>query len=125
MKKVTVLLTAVLVAGFSFTSCKKSQPSHKMEGNYSGHFQGVFNGNDTIVNEGYLVTVTAIDKSTVTIAGTLFSSFDALVTKNGINVELVSPTDGLNEFLYEGETKTLSFSYSLDGNIANYTGTKP
>lgn len=125
MKKITVLFTAILLAAFSFTSCKKSQPSYKMEGNYSGHFQGIFNGNDTIVNEGYLVMVTAIDKSTVTVSGTLFSSFDALVTKNGINVELVSPTDGLNEFLYEGETKTLSFSYSKDGNIANYTGTKP
>jgi hypothetical protein len=125
MKKVSVLFTTVLFAGIFFTSCKKTQPSYKIEGNYSGHFQGIYNGNDTIVNEGYIVTVTAVDKSTVTIAGTLFSSFDALVTKNGINVELVSPTDGLNEFLYEGETKTLSFSYVLDGNIANYTGTKP
>ena len=81
-------------------------------------------GNDTIVNENFAVTVTATDKSSANISGSLFSEFEVLVAKNGINVELVSPTDGLMEFLYAGETEELSFKYENDGDTAIYVGTK-
>ncbi|MBI3133296.1 MAG: hypothetical protein HYZ14_01340 [Bacteroidetes bacterium] len=124
MKKSGLLVILLITAAFTISSCKKSQPSYKMEGTFLGHFQGNYQGNDTIVNENYSVVVEAIDKSTATVSGTLFSTFNVLVAKNGINVELVSPTDGLTEFLYEGDTETLTFSYTSGGNTANYVGTK-
>lgn len=124
MKKIALLLSAFSLLLLTATSCKKSQPSYKMEGMYSGHFEGNYLGNDTIVNEGFLVSVEAIDKSTCTITGNLFATFTALVTKNGINVELVSPTDGLTQFLYAGEKEELSFTYANGGNTAEFIGTK-
>src|SRR5687768_3662049 len=124
MKKLSIIATLIITVTLSFSSCKKSQPSYKMEGTYSGHFEGIYLGNDTIVNENFQVLVEAIDKSTCTISGNLFSKFNVLVAKNGINVELVSPTDGLTQFLYKGEDEELSFTYSNDGNTAVYVGTK-
>jgi len=122
----TLTLTAILfiTATFTLTSCKKNQPSTKMEGTYKGHFEGYRLGNDTIVNSNYTVTVERLDKSTCKISGTLFTAFNVLVAKNGINVELVSPTDGLSQFLYKGEDQELSFSYAHNGDTAVYVGKK-
>jgi hypothetical protein len=109
---------------FAVTSCKKNKPTYKLEGSYSGNFQGIYEGEDTIINSGYLVQVEALDKSTARVKGTLFSPFDVLVTFNGLNIELVSPTDGLNQFLFEGDENRLTFTYENGGNIATYNGTK-
>lgn len=117
-------LIILLVAGLSFFSCKKNQPSYKIEGDYRGNIQGTYQGNDTIVNTNFLVQIKALDKSTCTVAGNLFSTFTVLVTPNGLNVELVSPTEGLNQFLYEGETKKLTFQYTKNDDIVTYVGTQ-
>lgn len=123
--KTTLSLVVISIAlAFAAVSCKKNQPSTKIEGSYNGHFEGVVDGNDTVVNTGYLVDVKRTDKNKALVTGSLFDQFEVLVTPNGLNVELVSPTDGLDEFLYEGETKTLSFIYVKEGDTANYVGTK-
>ena len=122
MKTITSLLFISIV--ITIASCKKNQPSSKIEGTYNGHFEGIIDGDDTIVNTGYIVTVTRTDKNKANVTGSLFDQFEVLVTPNGLNVELVSPTDGLDQFLYEGETTTLSFIYIKEGDTANYIGTK-
>lgn len=124
MKKLAFLSVIAISLGFSLQSCKKNQPAYKIDGTYSGHFQGNFQGNDTIVNTGFSVRIDALDKNTVKVTGNLFNQFQALVTPNGLNIELVSPTDGLNQFLYEGETKRLTFNYEEGGNTAFYDGYK-
>lgn len=124
MKLIHLSAITLILTSLTFTSCKKNQPSYLLEGNFYGNFQGVYEGNDTIVNTGYLVMVEALDKSTALVKGTLFSQFEVLVAKNGLNVEIVSPTDGLTEFLYQGETEKLTFKYENGGNTANYIGTK-
>jgi len=125
MKTISSIVVLSIILAFAVISCKKNQPTSKIEGTYTGHFEGVVDGNDTIVNTGYKVTVTRIDKNIATVTASLFDQFEVLVTPNGINVELVSPTDGLSDdFLYEGETKTLSFMYVKDGDTAIYNGTK-
>ena len=125
MKRFSFFCVILLSAGMFVVSCKKNRPSEKIAGSYTGHFEGIYEGEDTIVNVGYPVTVTATDKNKATVSGSLFSTFEVLVTKNGLNVELVSPTDGLSQFLYEGETQTLSFTYTTDvENVATYIGNK-
>lgn len=124
MKLFNLPFATLLVILVSMSSCKKNQPSYKIEGTYTGNFQGIYNGNDTIVNEGYLVFIEALDKSTATVEATMVSKFEVLVTPNGLNIELVSPTDGLTEFLYQGETEKLTFSYQNGDNVANYVGYK-
>jgi hypothetical protein len=125
MNRQFVFAVVLFAAALTGTSCKKNRPSEKIDGTYTGHFEGMYEGNDTIVNEGYKVTVSATDKNNANITSSMFSTFEVLVTNNGLNVELVSPTDGLSQFLYEGETKTLSFTYTTDAqNTATYVGTK-
>lgn len=116
----------LLFAGVSLVaiSCKKNQPAYKIEGDYSGNFEGNWQGNDTIINTGFGVTVIAQDKNKAKVSGKFFSEFEVLVTPNGINIELVSPTEGLTEFLYQGDTEKLTFKYENGGNVANYIGTK-
>jgi hypothetical protein len=124
MKLSNLTSAAAIILLLTLSSCKKNKPSYTIEGNYYGNFQGVFDGNDTIVNSGYLVQSEVLDKSTARIKGTLFTPFDVLVTPNGLNIEPVSPTDGLTQFLYEGETKKLTFTYTNGDNTATYIGTK-
>lgn len=124
MKLFSLSSFTVVVLLVALTSCKKNKPSYEIEGNYSGNFQGVYQGNDTIVNSGYLVQVEALDKNTVVVKATLMDQFEVLVTPNGLNIEPVSPTDGLSQFLYEGETQTLTFTYEHEDNTATYVGTK-
>jgi hypothetical protein len=124
MKLRNLTSATALILLLALTSCKKNKPSYTIEGAYSGNFHGVYDGNDTIVNDGYLVQIEALDKSTAKVKGTLFTPFDVLVTPNGLNIELVSPTDGLSQFLYEGETKKLTFTYTKDDNTAIYVGTQ-
>jgi len=125
MKTISSAVVLSIILAFAAISCKKNQPSTKIEGTYTGNFQGVVDGNDTIVNTGYKVTVTRLDKNKATVTASLFDQFEVLVTPNGLNVELVSPTDGLSDdFLYEGETKTLSFMYAKEGDTAVYLGKK-
>jgi hypothetical protein len=125
MKRVAFVCIILISSALAFVSCKKNRPSEKIAGTYTGHFEGIYNGNDTVVNTGYKVTVTASDKNKANVTCSFFSMFEVLVTKNGLNVELVSPTEGLSQFLYEGETKTLSFTYSTDvDNTATYIGNK-
>jgi len=124
-KRLTFFCVILLSVSLLAVSCKKNRPSEILAGTYTGHFQGLYEGNDTIVNEGYKVTVTATDKNKANITSSMFNTFEVLVTKNGLNVELVSPTDGLSNFLYEGDTKTLSFTYTTDvENTATYIGNK-
>lgn len=121
----TCLFLLVFIAGTLFTvSCKKNRASEKIAGTYTGHYEGTYQGNDTIVNEGYKVTVTATDKNKANVTASLVGTFEVLVTKNGLNVELVSPTDGLSQFLFEGDTKTLSFTYTNGVDSGTYVGTK-
>ncbi len=115
--------TAIILL-LALTSCKKNKPSYTIEGAYYGNFHGIYDGNDTIINDGYLVQIEALDKSTALVKGTLFSPFEVLVTPNGLNIEPVSPTDGLSQFLYEGETKKLTFTYAKEDNTATYVGIK-
>lgn len=125
MKKSIVLSALLVCLVFTISSCKKSYPSYKIAGTYSGNFSGIYLGNDTIVNDGYLVIVDQLDKSTVSVAATLMPLFEVVVAKNGINVEPVAEVEGLSNFLYEGDTRTLSFTYTKDGNTATFVGTKP
>ncbi|MBK7129441.1 MAG: hypothetical protein IPM74_06990 [Crocinitomicaceae bacterium] len=122
MKKMKFILGALLAGSCLMISCKKNQPSTLMEGNFSGNFQGLVDGNDTIINSGYVVSVTRLDKSTVEVMGSLFSTFTPVVANNGLNVELVGSYDGLYEFLYQGETEKLTFTYAHDGDSAAYIG---
>jgi hypothetical protein len=125
MNRLTFFAALLFAASLTVTSCKKNRPSERIAGTYTGHFEGIYEGNDTIVNTGYPVTVTAQDKNNVKITASMINTFDVLVTNNGLNVEWVSPTEGLSDFLYEGETKTLSFTYTVDAqNTATYVGTK-
>ena len=124
MKKIALYAFVAVAVGTGLQSCKKNQPSYKIEGNYTGHFQGNYQGNDTIVNTGFAVKIEAQDKNTAHVIGNLFKTFEVLVTPNGLNIELVSPTDGLNQFLYEGETGRLTFNYEEGGNTAVYDGYK-
>lgn len=124
MKSKTILLGLASVISFGFYSCEKNQPAYKLEGNYYGNFQGVYMGNDTIVNSGYNVLIQALDKNSATVNGTLFSTFEVLVTPNGLNIELVADVDGLSNFLYQGETKKLTFTYAKDDNTATFIGYK-
>lgn len=124
MKLLNLTSTTAVILLLTLASCKKNKPSYTIEGTYYGNFQGVVDGNDTIVNSGYLVQSEVLDKSTARIKGTLFSPFDVLVTPNGLNIEPVSPTEGLTQFLYEGETKKLTFTYANGDNTATYIGTK-
>lgn len=120
----TIKVVAILVFALTIAACKKNKPSYTIEGDYKGNIQGIYQGNDTIVNSNYLVQIEALDKSTATVKGTLFTPFNVLVTPNGINIELVSPTDGLNQFLYEGDTKKLTFNYVNGDDFVTYVGTK-
>jgi hypothetical protein len=124
MKLLNLTSATAIIILLALTSCKKNKPSYTIEGTYYGNFQGVFDGNDTIVNSGYLVQAEPLDKSTTLIKGTLFTPFEVLVTPNGLNIEPVSPTTGLSQFLYEGETKKLTFTYTNGDNSATYIGTK-
>jgi len=124
MKRVITFALIIFAVTLTAVACKKNQPSTKIEGTYTGHFQGTVDLNDTIINTGYKVIVTRTDKNKATVTGSLFNQFEVLVTPNGLNVELVSPTEGLSQFLYEGETKTLTFTYTHEGDVAIYNGTK-
>jgi hypothetical protein len=124
MKLRNLTSTTALILLLALTSCKKNKPSYTIEGPYYGNFHGVFDGNDTIVNDGYLVQIDALDKSTALVKGTLFTPFEVLVTPNGLNIEPVSPTDGLTQFLFEGETEKLTFTYVNGDNTATYVGIK-
>jgi len=124
MKRITYLTIVFLSVVSISVSCKKNRASEKIDGEYLGHFDGVYNGIDTIVNTGYKVFVTATDKNEANVTGSLFGTFQVLVTPNGLNVELVSAQEGLHDFLFEGETNTLSFYYTNNGDTAHYNGTK-
>lgn len=124
MKKIKILFGTLIAGSLLMISCKKNQPSTLIEGNFSGNFHGLVDGNDTIINSGYVVAVKRLDKSTVEVVGSLFSTFTPIVANNGLNVELVGTYDGLYEFLYQGETEKLTFAYAHDGDSAVYVGYK-
>lgn len=124
MKRISFGILLLTGLALVVISCKKNQPAYKIAGDYTGNFEGSYQGADTIINTGFGVNITAKDKNRATVSGKLFSTFDVLVTPNGINIELVSPTDGLTEFLYQGDSEKLTFIYENGGNIAKYIGTK-
>jgi len=125
MKK-SIYIFGALLGSSLLIGCEKEQPAENVQGNYTGVFQGVYDGNDTI-NGNFPVFVTASTKNKVLVEGTLFSSFEVLVTQQGINVDPVSTDDNVKAFLYQGDEslKELSFSYYKNGDTAVYVGTKP
>lgn len=125
MKKSTFLL-GTIVATALLIGCEKEQPAENVQGNYTGVFQGVYDGNDTL-NANYPVFVTATTKNKVLVEGTLFSNFEVLVTQQGLNVDPVATDENVSAFLYQGDEslKELSFTYYKNGDTAIYTGTKP
>ncbi|MCH2234242.1 MAG: hypothetical protein MK078_08310 [Crocinitomicaceae bacterium] len=118
-------ILAIIVAALVVVSCRKNQPAYQVEGTYTGFFDGTFEGVSTSVSTGYTVVATAMDKNSVRIEGTDFETFTALVTENGINVQLVNDSETITEFLYLGDENKLQFTYSKDGNTASFIGTKP
>lgn len=122
----TAIIVA-LISTFGIFSCEdKTPPAKKIAGTYTGNFSGDINGNDTIIGSGVVAQVSVISDNKVKVEGTVFSTFEVLVTDAGANVEIVSPTDGVSEFLYQGSLSELSFKYidPNDGDVANYTGLK-
>jgi len=127
MKRSTILFSLAILGAAAIASCEKEQPAVNVEGNYTGVFQGVVDGEDTIKAD-YPVFATSTTKNKVKIEGSLFSSFEVLVTQQGINVDPVSTDENVGAFLYQGDvngTKELSFSYYKNGDTAHYVGTKP
>ena len=118
-------ILVIAVVALMAVSCKKNQPAYQAEGTYSGYFDGTYEGVSTSVSSGYTVVATALDKNSLRIEGTDFDTFTALVTKNGINVQLVNDSETITEFLYLGDENKLQFTYSKDGNTCSFIGTKP
>lgn len=124
MKKyLTLCLTGTLLIITAY-SCEKEEPAVTIEGNYSGVIKGTYDGDDTLAGN-YPVYATATSKNKVKIEGTLFPSFEVLVSQNGLNVIPVSTDDEVFEFLYQGDQKELSFRYYKNNDSTYYIGTKP
>lgn len=124
MKKYITLGLAAGIIAIASVSCEKEQPAENIAGNYTGVLQGTYNGVDTI-NASYPVFATANTKNKIKIEGTLFPSFEVLVTQQGINVDPVSTDNEVYEFLYAGDGNELSFKYYKNGDSTYYVGTKP
>lgn len=124
MKKYVTLGLAASIIAIASVSCEKEQPAENIAGNYTGVLLGTYNGVDTI-NGSYPVYATATTKNKIKIEGTLFPSFEVLVTQQGINVDPVSSDHEVFEFLYAGDDKELSFKYYKNGDSTQYVGTKP
>ena len=124
MKKITATILLFGLGLIVVSSCEKDNPAETVEGNYTGVIDGVWHGIDTLKGS-YPVFATEISKNKVEIQGSLFSTFQVLVTKQGINVDPVSTDDNVLQFLYQGDLKELTFTYAKDGDAISYTGTKP
>ncbi|MDA7804026.1 hypothetical protein N8987_05560 [Crocinitomix sp.] len=127
MKNRFISSLAILSLGFiCLTSCNKDrEPAVTMSGNYTGSFEGVYMGNDTVTNSGYKVQITAENDNKVRVTGNDFDEFTVLVTSNGLNVEPVSQSDPyLLDFIYIADESKVKFTYNKDDNEAEFIGTK-
>lgn len=124
MKKLNFLFLPFLLAVVLMSCNKSDQPANRLDGTYSGYFDGTYDGVEISVSEGYLVYVTAKDKNVAKVEGVDFDTFEVLVTNNGINVQLVSESETVTNFLYLGDEKKLQFTYSKNGNTCSFIGTK-
>jgi hypothetical protein len=128
MKRSFILISTAIFGIVALASCDKEQPAENVQGNYTGVLDAVYDGDDTL-NGSYPVFVTATTKNKVLIEGSLFSSFEVLVTQQGVNVDPVSTDENVAAFLYQGDVnngqKELSFTYYNNGDTAIYVGTKP
>jgi len=127
MKYITASIFMLGIGIIGLVSCDKENPAETIEGNYSGVISGVYQGQDTLAGNGdtYPVYATAITRNKIEIQGSLFSTFEVLVTEQGINVDPVSTDENVYEFLYQGDLKELSFKYYKDGDSAYFVGHKP
>ena len=124
MKKIFIFTLIIGVTTITFNSCEKEQPAENVSGDYTGVLEGKYDG-DIILEPEHKVRVTAKTKNKALVEGDLFSSFEVLVTQQGINVDPVSTDEKLSAFLYQGELKELSFTYNKNGDTAVFVGTKP
>ena len=124
MKRLALYALFVATTFSLSTSCEKEEPAKDIEGNYSGVLDGVYDGEDTLMG-GYAVYATATTRNKIKVEGTLFGSFEVLVTQQGINVDPVSTDEEVYQFLYQGDLKELSFKYYKNGDSTTYVGTKP
>jgi hypothetical protein len=124
MKKITAAIVLFGLGLITVSSCEKDNPAETVQGNYTGVIDGEWQGIDTLKGN-YPVFATEISKNKVELQGSLFSTFQVLVTKQGINVDPVATDDNVLQFLYQGDLKELTFTYAKDGDTISYTGTKP
>lgn len=121
-KSILFIAAAVLVI---FVSCEKEQPAENVAGTYSGVLEGKHDGNTILLaNHSVRVTTTTKNKCLVEI-DSIFSTFEVLVTQQGINVDPVSTDEEVSAFLYQGELRELSFTFNKNGDTAVYIGVKP
>jgi hypothetical protein len=127
MKKNIIYSFAIIAFGFVvLTSCNKDkEPAVTMSGTYTGSFEGVFDGDDTLTSNGYQVLVTALNDNKVSVAGNDFVNFEVLVTSNGINVEPVSQADPyLSDFIFISDEDKLKFTYNRGDDEAEFIGVR-
>lgn len=123
---ILLLATAVLFGAGVLTSCNKDkEPAYVIEGIYTGSFEGLYLGDDTLNSSTYQVEVTALNDNKVSVFGKNFEKFEVLVTTNGLNVEAVSKSDPyLTDFIYIGNENKLKFTFNKGANEAKFIGIK-
>jgi len=121
-----VVVAGLMLSLGTVTSCNKDkEPAYVIEGIYTGSFEGLYLGDDTLNSLSYQVEVTALNDNKVSIFGKNFEKFEVLVTTNGLNVEAVSKSDPyLTDFIYIGNENKLKFTFNKGANEAKFIGIK-
>lgn len=123
--KLSLFTLFIALTAFGVTSCKKNQPAYKIEGIFSGSFSANFEDSIYLASEGHQVKFTPLTKNNVRVEGEGFSTFEFLVTKDGLNVVRVNVSDSnLTKFTWIADEDRVVFDYSRGDNWCTFNGTR-
>ena len=118
----TILVAALVLTA---SSCENKKPAKTIEGTYTGAFNGDFEDSTYLASEGYPVKLTALTKNTLKIEGLGFSTYEFLVTWDGLNVTRVNVSDtNLTKFTWIQDEERVVFDLYRGDNWCTFNGTR-